>query len=83
MMGVATRARRRSSRDKSQAVRLLDVFVYGPFMLGVGLAAATLHPAARLGLAALGVGTIVYNARNYLRVDAGDALRLDSAANGR
>lgn len=57
--------------DKSQAVRLADVFIIGPVMVMGG---------ARLGgvlgnvLAALGIATVVYNAKNYndrARIDSG------------
>ena len=57
--------------DKSQAVRLADVFVIGPVMVVGG---------ARLGgvlgdvLAVLGIATVLYNAKNYnerARIDSG------------
>lgn len=50
--------------EKSQAVRLLDVFALGPFMVWAGLN----HPSelARLGLVIGGVATIAYNGANYL-----------------
>lgn len=50
--------------QKSQEVRLFDVLVLGPFMIGVALAA---RPPAlvRVLLGAAGVGTILYNLRNY------------------
>lgn len=50
---------------KSQAVRLVDVFLLGPFMLW---AAGRLEapPWARTTLAAAGALTILYNGRNYL-----------------
>ncbi len=51
--------------DKSQAVRLLDVFVFGPFMIWAGVRASTLPDVARGGLVVLGLGTMGYNLRNY------------------
>lgn len=57
--------------DKSQAVRLADVFFIGPVMVVGG---------ARLGgilgdvLAVLGIATVLYNAKNYnerARIDSG------------
>ena len=58
---------------KSQSVRLLDVAVIGPVMV---VSAWTIWKAVRdrdllAGLLAVfGVATVVYNARNYLRVAA-------------
>lgn len=50
---------------KPQAVRIADVFLIGPAMIWAGL---DLRPPRwlRWGMIAAGVGTIVYNARNYL-----------------
>lgn len=50
--------------QKSQEVRLLDVLVLGPFLIGMAL---TSRPPAllRVLLGAVGVGTILYNLRNY------------------
>jgi len=50
--------------QKSQEVRLLDVLVLGPLMIGVALMSRP--PAVlRVLLGAVGVGTILYNLRNY------------------
>lgn len=52
--------------EKTQRTRLLDVFIYGPFMIFYALSPwAPTIPLLRIGLAALGVGTILYNAKNY------------------
>lgn len=50
--------------QKSQEVRLLDVLVFGPFLIGMAL---TTRPPTllRVLLGAVGVGTILYNLRNY------------------
>lgn len=50
--------------QKSQAVRLADVLLLGPFMVWAGLN----HPSelARLGLVMAGVATVAYNGANYL-----------------
>lgn len=53
---------------KSQGVRLLDVWLLGPFMVWAG-AARSLPAWARVSLVAGGALTIVYNARNYLEAD--------------
>ena len=50
--------------QKSQEVRLLDVLVLGPFMIGMAIASRP-APLLRVVLGAVGVGTILYNLRNY------------------
>lgn len=52
--------------SKTQGVRLIDIFALGPLMLWFG-AKGTAFPAwARLAMLWSGVGTIIYNTRNYL-----------------
>ncbi len=60
---------------KTQWVRLLDVFVYGPFLLYLafkseiwdsGSASGTFGSLEQLFLLFLGATTVTYNARNYL-----------------
>lgn len=58
---------------KSQWVRLLDVFVLGPFMIWYALATVGCHenslpPEAALVLLISGVLTIAYNGFNWLRI---------------
>ena len=55
---------------KPQSVRALDVFVLGPFLVGVAVGFPRLPAPVRLGLAAVGVGTVVYNARNFMKAAA-------------
>jgi len=55
---------------KSQAIRLADVFVVGPFMLW---AAIKLGGRPGAVLAALGFLTIAYNGDNYLAAARGRA----------
>jgi hypothetical protein len=50
---------------KGQTVRLIDVFVLGPFMLWA--ATQMRSDVARLTMATAGAATIVYNWRNYER----------------
>ncbi len=50
--------------QKSQAVRLVDIFFLGPFMIYV--AAKRLRGPERAILLTSGVLTILYNGRNYL-----------------
>jgi len=61
---------------KSQTVRLLDVFVVGPvlvyagtrFAVKGGCAVEKHAPGVGMAVAAIGVATVVYNGRNYLRL---------------
>lgn len=52
--------------DKSQLVRLVDVFVLGPFMVWYAWRTDDVPAWARAAMAASGVATVVYNGRNYL-----------------
>ena len=57
--------------DKSQGVRLLDVFVFGPLMIAG--ARDQKSPYFSTALTLIGLGTIVYNGVNYLQKrNAGD-----------
>ena len=53
---------------KSQTIRLVDVFVLGPFMVWAGLRAMPRGTGAVM--AAAGVATIIFNGRNYLEIRA-------------
>ena len=50
--------------NKGQLMRLLDVFVIGPFMIYAG--AQIKDPYVKTGLIGIGIGTIVQNGKNYL-----------------
>lgn len=50
--------------DKSQLVRLLDVFVFGPLMIAAGRDQESKY--FSLALTVVGLGTILYNGVNYL-----------------
>ena len=52
---------------KSQQIRVIDVAILGPFMIWAGSRAKS--PAARLGLVASGIATILYNYNNYLKLE--------------
>lgn len=56
---------------KSQAVRLLDVFVLGPVMILAGTRLRGPDKALGAVMVAVGVGTVLYNARNWRRIAAG------------
>lgn len=51
---------------KPQGVRLVDVFLLGPFMVWVGARPGALPEWARALMVVSGAGTIVYNGANYL-----------------
>ena len=52
--------------DKSQEIRLVDVFLVGPFMIWFGIVAVAMPMWSRILMILFGVATICYNARNYL-----------------
>lgn len=52
--------------SKAQWIRVLDVVVIGPLMIGGGLAWRKRRPLLGLALAAFGVATVWYNGKNYL-----------------
>lgn len=51
--------------QKSQNIRLLDVFLIGPIMI-YGAYKSNMHPALKVTLAFFGICTIYYNGKNYL-----------------
>lgn len=54
---------------KTQNVRLVDVFILGPFMIWAGTQLR--EPWARYGMIAAGTATIVYNWQNYRQYETG------------
>lgn len=57
---------------KTQAIRLLDIFAYGPFILYA--ATKQKDELLKLGFLVIGISTIVYNAANYLEVAKGEEI---------
>ncbi len=55
---------------KPQMVRIADVVLIGPIMVTAALLLPAKHQTIRWALGALGVSTIVYNARNYVAIAA-------------
>ena len=53
---------------KGQNIRLVDVFVLGPFMVWVGAKAEGIPAWAKYTMVASGVATIAFNGVNYLRL---------------
>lgn len=57
-----------TSGSKSQWVRLLDIFAYGPFLVYIASdPEITRHLPIQILLVLLGGTTITYNLRNYLK----------------
>ena len=54
---------------KPQTVRAADVLVIGPTMMYVAAKAKGVSPLAKLLLFGFGVGTVLYNAHNYLEIE--------------
>ncbi len=55
---------------KTQRIRVLDVVLIGPLMYWGGAKLQRRHPVAGSLLALFGVSTVIYNARNWQRVQA-------------
>jgi hypothetical protein len=53
---------------KAQYVRLIDIFVLGPVLLYTAAILPRERPLLRAFLAVAGVGTVYYNARNYMNI---------------
>jgi|APSaa5957512576_1039674.scaffolds.fasta_scaffold280472_1 hypothetical protein len=54
---------------KTQRIRMIDVWVLGPLMLYAAHLLPKRHELTRVALAGTGIATIVYNWRNYKRVE--------------
>lgn len=65
MQIAETRTETVQEYQKSQNIRLLDVFVIGPLMIYGAYKAKEMHPALRITLAIFGACTIYYNWKNY------------------
>ena len=58
---------------KSQAVRLWDVWILGPALIWLGTRERRQLNSVEAGLlAAVGLGVIIYNGRNYVRIARGE-----------
>jgi hypothetical protein len=65
---------------KPQTIRLYDVLVIGPVMIWGGWKLLDEQPFLGSFLLASGMGTIVYNGRNYLKVERGELIAGGDAA---
>lgn len=55
-----------SSDEKSQFIRLVDIFIYGPFLIYLSSIYKTKNNYIETILLFMGVTTISYNLKNYL-----------------
>jgi hypothetical protein len=53
--------------QKSQAIRIIDVFVIAPICVYAGFKGKTLPKLIQLSLIIIGVSTFYYNGKNYLK----------------
>ena len=53
--------------EKTQEIRLMDIFLLAPFMVYFGATATGVPQWAKLVMIVLGILTAWYNGRNYLR----------------
>jgi hypothetical protein len=63
-----------SDRDhgKSQRIRLIDVFLLGPYLIWVANRPNRLRHTDRVLITGIGIATIVYNWTNYQRINSAD-----------
>lgn len=52
--------------QKSQIIRLIDIWLFGPAIIYTSVRAKSIHPLLKLALFYAGASTIYYNGRNYL-----------------
>jgi len=60
---------------KAQKVRLLDVFVLGPFMIWAGYEIGKQKELAGLTMIGAGIATVVYNWENYKKVQSNATIK--------
>ena len=53
--------------QKSQAVRLWDIFFIAPFLIYIAYNTKGLKKWERMGISFIGITTLLYNGRNYLK----------------
>jgi hypothetical protein len=54
---------------KTQIIRLADVVLVGPLMIWAGGKTAKKNPVPGMTLLLFGIGTIVFNGSNYLKIE--------------
>ena len=68
MSAFAQKLAPRTDHGKSQQVRLLGVFLLGPFMVWAGYQLTEQRPIAGVVMGLAGLATVAYNANNYRRI---------------
>lgn len=53
--------------QKSQRVRLYDMFLLGPFLVYIAMKKGALTDWEKFGIGFIAITTILYNGRNYLK----------------
>ena len=53
--------------SKSQNIRLIDVFIIAPFLIYVAYRNKSLTDWEKIGLYIIGIATLYYNGKNYLK----------------
>lgn len=54
---------------KAQWIRVLDVILIGPLMVAGGMSLTKKSPFWGIALGAMGIGTVLFNGRNWLLVE--------------
>jgi len=57
---------------KTQQIRLIDVFLLGPYLVWLASRPGTMTKGHRLILTGIGLATIVYNWTNYSRIGSAE-----------
>lgn len=63
---IELRKRTREEVEKSQAVRIIDVLIIGPYLIYLGQK-GTVTNADKAVLVFLGITTLLYNLNNYIK----------------
>ena len=53
--------------EKTQEIRLMDIFLLAPFMVYFGITATGVPQWTKFTMVVAGILTAIYNGRNYLR----------------
>jgi hypothetical protein len=53
--------------QKSQLIRLVDVFLIAPLLIHAGTTKSNLTEEIKFSLVGIGIATFIYNGRNYLK----------------
>ena len=67
ILNLYSKAKMGKIDEKTQEIRLLDIFVLSPFMIWFGATATGVPQWAKFVMVISGILTALYNGRNYLR----------------